>query len=69
MATMVNYEYRFISLQAVGMANELASPVDTSNVAYEHFATLTSNGWRIKAMSINPRYTDQVLIALERAAE
>ena len=65
---MPGYEYQFVSLQpqSVGSGDPFVNPFVENNVAYQHFSELTKGGWRVRAMSANPRYPDQLLVLLER---
>jgi hypothetical protein len=62
---MPGYEYQFVSLQPTA-GGALASPITTSGTGYEQFAKLAALGWRVRAMSVNPRYPDQLLVLLEK---
>lgn len=63
---MPGYEYQFVSLQGQAQATPLTGPITKTGMEYEHFVELTKRGWRVRAMSPNPRYTDQLLVLLER---
>jgi len=64
---MSGYDYQFVSLQpSTAVGGGLASPITTSGMDYQQFAELATIGWRVRAMSANPRYPDQLLVLLEK---
>jgi Nucleotidyl transferase AbiEii toxin, Type IV TA system len=65
---MSGYEYQFVSLQpqSVGSAEPFVTPFVENSFAYQHFTELTKGGWRVRTMTPNPRYPDQLLLLLER---
>lgn len=65
---MPGYEYQFVTLQpqSAGSGDPFGNPLVENNVAYQHFTELTKDGWRVRTMTANPRYSDQLLVLLER---
>ena len=59
------FEYRFNILHVVDQAGQqFPNPVDWRDI--ETFQTLAGGGWEIVAMSPNPLYGDQLVVALKR---
>jgi hypothetical protein len=64
------FEFKFYALHPA--LQSAVNPTETSAVDKtdeDGLAQLGKAGWRIVAMSVNPKYADQLLVALQRALE
>jgi hypothetical protein len=65
------FEFRFVACHPLGQSLTNAASAALAHTAIERedaaiLQAAGAEGWEIVGMSINPRYTDQLLIALQR---